>query len=120
MIVVKHKHPKNGTEEAGLPACPGFLRSQIKGLLGNILFGATMPLHRPPPVTLTFGALREQSFDPHLQTFHKGNGDSQTNEKYNQNGERRREMAEQQARAKARNDQLEEQERENFVMAPIL
>jgi len=58
MIVVKLKHPKNGTEEAGLPACPGFLRSQIKGLLGNILFGATMPRHRPPPVTLTFGALR--------------------------------------------------------------
>jgi len=59
MIAVKLKHPKNGTEEAGLHACPGFLRSQIKGLSGNILFGATMPLHRQPTVTLTFGALRD-------------------------------------------------------------
>src|ERR1039458_8159662 len=67
MIVVKHKHPKNGTEEAGLPACPGFLRSQIKGLLGNILFGATMPLHRPPPVTLTFVALRGVQVVYHLE-----------------------------------------------------
>ena len=52
------QHPKNGTEEAGLPSRPGFLRSQMENRSGNTDFGRNNPSRLQARVTLAFGSLR--------------------------------------------------------------
>ena len=55
---VKPKHPQNGTEEAGQPSRPGFLRSQWGKSSGNTDFWRNAHSRLQARVTLTFGSLR--------------------------------------------------------------